>query len=340
MKIRKKIDRFLAQVYLSPLFKYEVPGPMFFSGPNSHSSFPINIKFKSNGKVEHRRISPHSRFAASIVDEKNKLVLFYSYKVGSSTIKKFIKENMQSAFPGVNFNFENPQDIEFPSLLNTHVFKDPGKHFITTIDWEKYKDYRKILFMRDPLDKLVSFYTMVFIRGFWNFIDQPHFRNGYTLKTLGYFVEENGTKKVDIFDISFEDVLTRLDAYYESGIKVWDSHLSLQITPDIDLIAKDEIECYKIDYLDKFLLEWAASHNAQKASASNNVEGNNINLHKRNVELKDAHKMTVRDFKVAGFTPSFESFYTEGLKKIAKKIYKPDLKYWENCKDGGPDIFK
>ena len=92
MKIKKKINAFFAQVLLSPLFKYEVLGPMFFTGPNSHSAYPCNIKFKESRTTQYKRLAPHSRFVASIVDEKLKIVLFYSYKVGSSTIKKFIKK--------------------------------------------------------------------------------------------------------------------------------------------------------------------------------------------------------------------------------------------------------
>jgi hypothetical protein len=316
-----------------------VSGPFFHSGPNSHSSFPINIKFKAANKVEIRRISPHSRFAASIVDDKNKIILFYTYKVGSSTIKKFIKENMQEVFPGVDYSKKNPQDIEFPSLLNTHVYRDPGKHFITTINWEKYNDYRKILFMRDPLDKLVSFYTMVFVRGVWNFIDKPHFRNGYTLKTLGYFVPETGTHKVDVFDISFKQVLDRLYNYYEKGVKVWDSHLSLQVTPDISLVAGKKLECYNVNLLSDFLLKWAKSHNINLSEDAFKVAGSNINIHKKNEPIKDAFNLTVRDFKKHGFTPPYTSFYNSKLKKKAEEIYKSDLKYWSNCKNELNNIF-
>ena len=122
----------------------------FFSQPNSFDQTNIYLLYKKNGIPRINLSSPYSRILNGIVDEKAKFIVFSTPKVSSTTIKAFAQEKL-------NLSLEkgHPHRVKYKTLLHYSYSKSK---FPTELNFSKYIDYKMFIVMRDPTERIISFF--------------------------------------------------------------------------------------------------------------------------------------------------------------------------------------
>lgn len=99
--------------------------------------------------------SPFSSFYRSLVDLNNKIIYFWSPKCACTTIRTWCTKRILT-----DYDIDRIHDLDsLPSLINPK-YKDIYDTFVSNdiINIEVFRSFKKILFYRDPFERMVSLY--------------------------------------------------------------------------------------------------------------------------------------------------------------------------------------
>jgi hypothetical protein len=225
------------------------------------------------------------------IQHQKRFIAFFSPKCGCSSIKAWLK------------------NIEQPSLQeendNTPIEYRNGLQYRSFIYDKDFQDYTKIIFVRDPLHRLVSFYNLFVVHYQRSSVDWHHVDN---------------KKHFDIKEKTFEEFLELLLLVYRDPDLELQHHLESQ-TMDTENIAFDYI--IKVDKLSagfrKLNEELGLS---LPVTPTVNASPYNFNL------TEYAFNKTPGELSMSG-TPYYPYFYNDRLREIAKEVYAEDFKLYQ-----------
>ena len=295
----------------------EIPTAPFFSHPNNKSNYNLNIRY---GKFSHKiiQLSPFSRFGHGLVDDQAKRIIFTSAKVGSTSIRNF----------GINvlsLNGEEPKHFmphgtRLP-MVTSESFKSTSKHIINkTIYWNKYKEYKKIFVLRKPYERIVSLFLDKFIKR------QKYLLNAdntfdYRIMYQLHFEYSPLVQDFSLLDLTFAHFVENLYYKFQKHVKLWDEHLSLQITSDFKEVALDETDKINLKDLSGHLKEWGALRGLKVKEVKDNQS-----YGEDSILIRDASFIPIKElFKINGHIHP-DSFKSDALEKKVNEIYEPDFK--------------
>jgi hypothetical protein len=293
-----------------------------FSGPNTVSDFGIDLRYGANHSLG-LKLSPFSSFGRALLDEKRKLIIFSSPKVGSSTLKHFAAKHLKIPRIVDPADENKVQEGIWPTLAETK-FLDTRRRIVGgALYWNDYKDHRKVFIIREPYDRLVSFWRNKF---FWML---PYFGNKNRQKFQATIKEIEKTyqwllgKDVDPRQHTFEHFLQALyERYQRQDSKLPDPHLAPQLTADFIAVAPTDVEFKTLSQLSHFLEELEPGTKDIKLNPTSPNEKE---------FLKDAYKLGMEQLVENNLFSrlSNSSFYSEELDKMVQEIYADDQSAWE-----------
>ena len=223
----------------------------------------------------------------SLINHPYQFIFFWNAKCGCSTLKKIFYEIAE----GVFFSGDNIQTVM--GYLNSH------KYFVPKDELEQYGHYKKIIVVRDPWSRLVSFY-----------INKTIFTNKESnLDIYGIFKAVN---------YSFHDIVHIM---LTMKPELFQHHLELQSS------GLEDIE------FDRIILLSEMSRELPSVLQSLGVDIGKLRslaLHSNSTTYDSSLTEKVMYLKPKEFEkfqqmPSFHSFYNEKLINIVAKIYERDL---------------
>jgi len=122
----------------------------FFSQPNSFDNTRVYLIYIKQGIPRINLSSPYSRILHGIVDKRANFIVFSTPKVSSTTIRIFAQEKL-------NLSLEKgpPHRVEYKTLLDSSSLKSKSR---TELNFNKYIDYKMFIVMRDPAERIISFF--------------------------------------------------------------------------------------------------------------------------------------------------------------------------------------
>lgn len=293
----------------------EIPTVPFFSHPNNKSDYNLNIRY---GKFSHKtiKLSPFSRFGHGIVDKKAEMIVFCSPKAGSTSIRNFAINTLQ--LNGKNPKHEFIHYTKLP-LVTSQDFSITKSNIIdNTIYWHRYDTFKKILVLRNPWERIVSFFIEKFIEAF---------RTGLQLKDTRHTISfhQISPPYSDPNNFSFETFIRKLNKQFEFHKKLWDEHLGLQITPDFEEVAINDVQVIPISELNNLLQLWGRKHDMKQII----LRKDNVTTKDNLLKVKNGHKKTIQELIAFNRPIHPDSFYNDQLVAIVKNIYSVDQKHWD-----------
>jgi len=212
---------------------------------------------------------------------------------------------------------------KIPCLLS-YDFKKNGEIF----NWNTYHGYTKFLVMRDPYDRLVSYYSNRFLR---QFIQRKAKQSStITSSATQYFLSNlsisNQHDAITLSDISFKTMIEKMYAQYHTHGKVWDVHIALQVTGDFKDVALEEALIIDITQMSELFAYW------HKKNANENLQ---IDLNQNTSSTKDAkivpraYDMTTQELSELKHSIHPYSFRHPKLEKLIKEMYATDYEVWD-----------
>ena len=329
MRIDFTIYDAIKRTISSSLSIKEIPTDPFFSHPNNISDYDLNIRYGSFSR-KIIKLSPFSRFGRGIVDHKSSSILFSSFKAGSSTIRHFAqfdlglrKANAPLESGKRVLSFDEAQVIDFPYLTNlVHpVTSENIKN--RTIRWNNYADYKKYMVLRDPFERLISFFSHKFLVLQRDHVGTGKFTRSYILMNFAHLFRGID---VNIYDLTFEQFIDVLFFRFSNHQKLWDEHIGLQITPDFEEIAAKNVTFFDLPNMNKLLNQVLSN----RGDAPRNMGlWENRTSHENAIYVDNAHRKTLFELSKIELPIDFRSFHDEDLVQKVKKIYASDY-YWYN----------
>ncbi len=165
---------------------------------------------------------------------------------------------------------------------------------------EKYRGYLKLLFIRNPYEKMVSGYIHRIVK-----TNKKEYY-GYELSTFENFIKY--FHKVQKFDIT---------------------HFSLQTSSHFDYLPNDWTWDFVIDikYLDREI-----NIINQKIGKNIPIHGDssvNTTTYQNNFYKKNSYFITRDEFRKIKVFPEIKTFYDPELKKMVYQLWKKDFDYFE-----------
>lgn len=298
----------------------------FFNDPNPVSFYGIDILFTKNGTSYQNKLSAFSRFGQTLLDEKAKILVYTIPKVGSTTLKNFAKNELHL----VDSLNEKVHRIKFPGIIDRSI-QIPC--FRPIIKWDDYRDYDQYIVMRQPYEKILSFFTNKFIR----LAKQNPTKPGlYRLNFMDNLSKAGqGSQKMissDALELSFDIFIRRLKYHYDHGNKLWDEHLALQISSDFENIALDKVKVLPLSKLNDFLDDWYFKRYGERKDFSSKKENASYG-DLAPIFIENAHSMPVKELIKIKKAIDPKSFYQAELEDMIKEMYAVDYKIWNSIKD-------
>lgn len=221
------------------------------------------------------------------INHDRKFIAFFSPKCGSTTIKRWFLDSLYDQEMATSRNFNKAL-----------VARSNVKHY----------GYRKILFIRDPLARLVSFFCHFVIRDQlnWCFADDA--------------------RAILLIDRTFSEFIHLLKKLVNEGSQP-QHHLKLQITGI-------EGETFDHVYLMEDFHQNIADLNRLLSIDANETTMHNETPYGRNF-LPEAFDLTPSRLRKLGI-PNKESFWNDELIAIATEIYQPDMELHQSASSGEP----
>ena len=206
-------------------------------------------------------------------------------------------------------------------MVTSESFNSTSKHIINkTIYWNKYKEYKKIFVLRKPYERIVSLFLDKFIKR------QKYLLNAdntfdYRIMYQLHFEYSPLVQDFSLLDLTFAHFVENLYYKFQKHVKLWDEHLSLQITSDFKEVALDETDKINLKDLSGHLKEWGALRGLKvKEVKDNQYYGEDSIL------IRDASFIPIKElFKINGHIHP-DSFKSDALEKKVNEIYEPDFK--------------
>ena len=293
----------------------EIPTAPFFSHPNNLSNYSLNIRY---GKFGHKiiKLSPFSRFGHGIVDDKAKMIVFSSPKVGSTSIRNFAINTLQ--LNGKNPKLELTHATKLPFVTSQDFSITKSNTIDKTIYWHRYDTFKKILVLRNPWERIVSFFIEKFIEAFRIALQLKDTRNIISFHQLS-------PPYSDPDNFSFEILILKLNKQFQLNKKLWDEHLGLQITPDFEEVAIKDVQVILISELNNLLQLWGRKHDMEQII----LRKDNVTTKANLLKVKNGHKKTIQELIAFNRPIHPDSFYNDKLVAIVKNIYSADQKHWD-----------
>ena len=223
----------------------------------------------------------------TLINHSYKFIFFWNAKCGCSTIKKIFYEITEgNEYSGDNIH-------EFIGYLNSH------KYFVPKEKLVNYSHYKKIIVVRDPWSRLVSFYTN---------------------KTLS----ANQESDIDIYGIfdsknySFNELVHIL---FVMKPELFQHHLELQSSGIEDIEFDHVILLSEMSQKLPSILQSLGIDIAQLHSLTTNI---NSTSYDSSFSEKVIH-LKPQEFKNLNRLPSYHCFYNETLTYMVAEIYERDI---------------
>ncbi|MCH8553530.1 MAG: sulfotransferase family protein [Schleiferiaceae bacterium] len=285
----------------------------FFKNPNSQSHYSCTIRYGTFGK-KIIAPSPFSRLGRGVVDEENKCIVFLTPKVASTSIIKFLHEELQLGEKMAHFK-GNYHHVSLPFLLN----KNKNDSKATTLYWNDYNSFAKYFIIRDPYERLVSFFKNKFINKEFS-IKDDRVKLGRELMITVINITDDFL--LDPLQYSFEYFITKLYEAFKNHKKLWDEHLSLQVSKDFEIIALKETKVYTLENIGMLF------HALQPDSAPEKFHENK-SRRESNLHIKEAYRLSTREIQAMPNKPAGASYYAPHLEEMVREIYAIDYKVYE-----------
>lgn len=236
----------------------------------------------------------------TLVSHKHKFIFFWNAKCGCSAIKRlFLEIERDEVYEGPKTIHDPPNVHAYLGYLNSHSY------FLPKEDLEKYSDYKKILIVRDPWSRVVSYYCdKIVIKREEMALD----------KTFGL---------ISLSSTNFMDFVRLL--YLVNPIH-FQHHLEEQGEGLEDVEFDHVVELKDMnDALNPILEELGVTHHLRTLERFGNLtpykDGHGL-----------AHKSYVGDVKPQCLNPhklpKKENFYSKDSWKMVEEIYEKDLSRW------------
>jgi hypothetical protein len=229
----------------------------------------------SNGSASGRKMAYYN-----LVNHDLKLIVSFNPKCACTTLKQW-----------------------FVHSLPDHESHDPnklGRFMLPASDFDRHSDYAKILFIRDPFRRLVSFYCHRVVRDTrqWCFADENK-ECRLEGKTFSEFM--NIIEKVDSVGLTLQH---HLQSQTSGSMKViYDAVISIEnLSDELDRLNNIYSINFSIPHSNSNSYDVLLMHHAYDRSPEMLLEGG---------------------------IPSFKYFYNSDLRRIATKIYREDLLYYQ-----------
>ena len=223
----------------------------------------------------------------TLINHPYKFIFFWNAKCGCSTLKKIFYEITEG-------NFYSGDNIhELIGYLNSH------KYFVPKEKLENYSQYKKIIVVRDPWSRLVSFYTN---------------------KTLSASQESN----IDIYGIfdsknySFNELVHIM---FTMKPELFQHHLELQSSEIEDIEFDHVILLSEMSQKLPSILQSLGIDTSSLRSLSTNI---NSTAYDSSFTEKVMH-LKPEEFNKFNQLPSYHCFYNETLIHMVAKIYEKDI---------------
>lgn len=244
-----------------------------------------NMKNQSLTNSTTSKSSPKGYY--SLINHPYKFIFFWNAKCGCSTIKKIFYEITEGDF------FSGDNIHEFIGYLNSH------KYFVPKEKLENYSHYKKLIVVRDPWSRLVSFYVN---------------------KTI-LAKEESNIDIYKIFDSKNYSFNELVHIIFIMKPELLQHHLELQSAGIEDikfdrLILLSEMSQKLPSILQSLGIDIGK---LRSLSASSNYTSYDSSFKGEVMYLKP------QEFDDFNRLPSFHCFYNEQLKKLVAKIYQRDI---------------
>jgi len=231
---------------------------------------------------------------------KNKIIIFWSYKCGCTFIKTLFYNTILNKKYSINY-------IKLISFMSTFYF----------LNLNKIQMYKKILICRNPYSRIVSCFIDKYINGrFTKYMNYNIFLN----KINNIFFRNK--KNINFTFENFINILYEITQHNFSYYILEKKHIMLQFDKNIKI---DKI--YKLENFDekKFLNN---EFNIKIYNKINNDFGNNTNCSICKNTINNVYEMNYEQLlklKNDNKIPNFRCFYNNEIKIKIDIIYKNDL---------------
>ena len=216
-----------------------------------------------------------------MINQQKKFIVLFSPKCACTTLKRWFAESLEN------------KEIVNQQALN--------KYQISVKRIAQYTGYRKILFVRDPHDRLVSFYCkfIVYYTELWGFAD--------------------GNKRVNLKGKTFSEFVHILDELWKDGVH-FQHHLEPQLA-GLESIVPDKI--VRIDDLDRELVEISLDLGFEYVPKRLNAGNHSSDVSEL---VSEWHPNWFHSHGL----PRHDCFYNKKLRGIVARIYAPDLACYQS----------
>jgi len=322
---RKTLARFI--------HNYIPPGPFFFSSPHIYWDDSLGVYDKNCGILgKMSKISPMSRYYHAMVDSRTKMLVFSSPKAGSTTIKEFAVNKLKLAQKPPNFQGKAHR-VDLPTILggaNNFYTKETK-----TIDWHTFRKEYEIYFpIRNPYDRLVSFFTNKFVANITpDILSKKVFKAPLVLPVLAEVQKYNRKKPIRLEDLTLQDLIVALHkSYCSEKDRVWEHHLGLQVTPDVHFMSAPDIQFINSRQIDDLLKFWYLKSFGTLTKFSFESLNRSTSI-KPNKPLEKAYERPLEELILKKDRMTSASFYHPELEEMVKDIYAIDYIYWNQVKN-------
>jgi len=289
----------------------------FFSQPNSFDNTRVYLIYKKQGIPRINLSSPYSRIFHGIVDKKAKFIVFSTPKVSSTTIKVFAQEKL-------NLSLEKglPHRVKYKTLLHYSYSKSK---FPTELNFSKYIDYKMFIVMRDPTERIISFFLNKII----NMINDADPEKKRVADNILQMVFKNQSY-VDYNELTFKKFIDVFVLQYYNGGKVWDVHIAPQITADLKEIAQNQLQILSMNNCNDFLNYW---HLQSTGTSAQFTEHHNKSWNKTDSKfIPNGYDIQIKDLISLKNRIHPDSFIYPELIEAMRVIYRDDYEFWDKAK--------
>ena len=259
----------------------------------------------------------------TLINHEYKYILFWNQKVACSYVKRWYLASL--GFYKIKEGEDKARDL-FSEDFNVHNFIKRNKlmFFVKKKDLGLYKDYKKVVIVRDPLDRLASFYRDKVIRNRWSQSDH-----------------RNGLGKISVYKGAFES----RHENYKKGVVACGSLSFHQLGNMVCKVDDSQSELHLVGQargLAGIVFDHIIniSDGANLGESLNNIFDLNITNKKFNNTIADSRdagtyaSVANEDaawFRDKGIYPSSDDLYTDRLKKLVMNRYRKDyLRFFSN----------
>ncbi|MCH8553531.1 MAG: sulfotransferase family protein [Schleiferiaceae bacterium] len=286
---------------------------IFFRAEQFSSGYPIIHGSRFYPKVN--KLASGSRFLVGWIDHNHKLIIFTSPKVGTTSLKHVVATI-------------NEQISGTPIISSFEWIQKQGK-----LNWRDFKGYKKIMPIRDPFDRYLSFFENKIVSPY-----QKQIVSGIDsimvkfLLNLAYL--KDNKHQSSLGELSFRSTIDQLYkiCFNQSRI-LWDVHLIKQLTADFKYIAMNQVQFFDSIYLSDFIRNWLSMYN---------LSAYNIHLNRGNPEssfVANASDLPLAELCGLSTKPSRDSFFQDELSNKLYSIYQDDYQIYNRFKGTKPILF-